>query len=112
MFQGGRLIAGQVDEPFQGHLHITLRGDHSTADWPLPEGPNQGSKVLGENTKNKICEVIHKVCLLDFFLSPCVTLFNPVAAPQGCLALWSFMDNLPTFTTPNWLPPLPQDPTP
>ncbi|XP_075907773.1 fibrocystin-L-like [Nelusetta ayraudi] len=45
--QGGRLIAGQVDEPFQGHLHITLRGDHSTADWPLPDGPNQGSKVLG-----------------------------------------------------------------
>lgn len=51
MFQGGRLIAGQVDEPFQGHLHITLRGDHSTADWPLPDGPNQGSKVLGENTQ-------------------------------------------------------------
>lgn len=51
VFQGGRLIAGQVDEPFKGNLHIMLRGEHSTPDWPLPEGPNQGSKVLGENTQ-------------------------------------------------------------
>ncbi|XP_030597029.1 PKHD1 like 1, tandem duplicate 1 [Archocentrus centrarchus] len=45
--QGGRLIAGWKDEPFRGQLHIQLRGNHSTAEWPLPNGPNQGSKVLG-----------------------------------------------------------------
>ncbi|XP_025757857.1 PKHD1 like 1, tandem duplicate 1 isoform X2 [Oreochromis niloticus] len=45
--QGGRLIAGWNDEPFRGQLHIKLRGNHRTPDWPLPNGPNQGSKVLG-----------------------------------------------------------------
>ncbi|KAM8840499.1 PKHD1 like 1, tandem duplicate 1 isoform 3-T3 [Spinachia spinachia] len=45
--QGGRLIAGWDDEPFKGQLHIKLRGNHRTRDWPLPNGPNQGSKVLG-----------------------------------------------------------------
>ncbi|XP_033493349.2 PKHD1 like 1, tandem duplicate 1 [Epinephelus lanceolatus] len=45
--QGGRLIAGWEDEPFRGQLYIRLRGDHRTPDWPLPNGPNQGSKVLG-----------------------------------------------------------------
>ncbi|XP_042362122.1 fibrocystin-L-like [Plectropomus leopardus] len=45
--QGGRLIAGWDDEPFRGELHIKLRGNHRTPDWPLPNGPNQGSKVLG-----------------------------------------------------------------
>uniref|UniRef100_A0A8D0AIF4 PKHD1 like 1 n=1 Tax=Sander lucioperca TaxID=283035 RepID=A0A8D0AIF4_SANLU len=45
--QGGRLIAGWADEPFRGQLHIKLRGNHRTPDWPLPNGPNQGSKVLG-----------------------------------------------------------------
>ncbi|XP_067888793.1 PKHD1 like 1, tandem duplicate 1 [Heterodontus francisci] len=45
--QGGRLIAGTQEKPFQGELQIVLRGDHSTPDWPLPNGPNQGSKVLG-----------------------------------------------------------------
>uniref|UniRef100_A0A8C2XFR8 PKHD1 like 1, tandem duplicate 2 n=1 Tax=Cyclopterus lumpus TaxID=8103 RepID=A0A8C2XFR8_CYCLU len=45
--QGGRLIAGWDDEPFRGQLLIKLRGNHRTPDWPLPEGPNQGSKVLG-----------------------------------------------------------------
>ncbi|XP_040908783.1 LOW QUALITY PROTEIN: PKHD1 like 1, tandem duplicate 1 [Toxotes jaculatrix] len=45
--QGGRLIAGWDDEPFRGELHIRLRGNHRTPDWPLPDGPNQGSKVLG-----------------------------------------------------------------
>ncbi|XP_019729703.1 PKHD1 like 1, tandem duplicate 1 [Hippocampus comes] len=44
--QGGRLLAGWKDEPFTGDLHIRLRGNHSTPDWPLPNGPNQGSKVL------------------------------------------------------------------
>lgn len=42
---------------------------------------------------------------------PCVAFSYSVVGPQVCLALWSFMDNLTTFTTPNWLPPPPQDPT-
>uniref|UniRef100_A0A3P8VH65 PKHD1 like 1, tandem duplicate 2 n=1 Tax=Cynoglossus semilaevis TaxID=244447 RepID=A0A3P8VH65_CYNSE len=45
--QGGRLFAGSDIQPFRGELHIKLRGEHSTPDWPLPNGPNQGSKVLG-----------------------------------------------------------------
>ncbi|XP_011607160.2 fibrocystin-L isoform X2 [Takifugu rubripes] len=45
--QGGRLFAGRDNEPFRGQLHIKLRGNHNTPDWPLPNGPNQGSKVLG-----------------------------------------------------------------
>ncbi|XP_036949440.1 PKHD1 like 1, tandem duplicate 1 isoform X2 [Acanthopagrus latus] len=45
--QGGRLFAGSEDKPFRGQLHIKLRGNHRTPDWPLPQGPNQGSKVLG-----------------------------------------------------------------
>ncbi|XP_069372727.1 PKHD1 like 1, tandem duplicate 1 [Paralichthys olivaceus] len=45
--QGGRLIAGWDDKPFRGELHFKLRGNHRTPDWPLPNGPNQGSKVLG-----------------------------------------------------------------
>ncbi|KAM3595703.1 uncharacterized protein V6R79_001361 [Siganus canaliculatus] len=45
--QGGRLVAGSDSEPFRGQLHIKLRGNHRTPDWPLPNGPNQGSKVLG-----------------------------------------------------------------
>ncbi|XP_040289774.1 fibrocystin-L-like [Bufo bufo] len=45
--QGGRLIGGTQDNPFQGELHIVLRGNHSTPELLLPNGPNQGSKVLG-----------------------------------------------------------------
>ncbi|XP_078395885.1 PKHD1 like 1, tandem duplicate 1 [Cetorhinus maximus] len=45
--QGGRLIAGTPEKPFRGELQIVLRGDHLTPDWPLQNGPNQGSKVLG-----------------------------------------------------------------
>ncbi|XP_016299954.1 fibrocystin-L-like [Sinocyclocheilus anshuiensis] len=45
--QGGRLIAGWPNEPFRGQLQIILRGSHSTPDWLLPSGLNQGSKVLG-----------------------------------------------------------------
>ncbi|KAM4688908.1 fibrocystin-L [Discoglossus pictus] len=45
--QGGRLIGGWEDDPFRGDLHIILRGNHSTPEMPLPDGPNQGSKVLG-----------------------------------------------------------------
>ncbi|OCT77100.1 fibrocystin-L [Xenopus laevis] len=45
--QGGRLTAGKENDPFQGELHIILKGNHSTPEMPLPDGPNQGSKVLG-----------------------------------------------------------------
>ncbi|XP_062385127.1 fibrocystin-L-like [Sardina pilchardus] len=45
--QGGRLMAGSEDKPFSGELDIVLRGDHYTPNWLLPNGPNQGSKVLG-----------------------------------------------------------------
>ncbi|KAM4026998.1 fibrocystin-L isoform 2-T2 [Anomaloglossus baeobatrachus] len=45
--QGGKLTGGTKDNPFQGELHIILRGNHSTPELPLPDGPNQGSKVLG-----------------------------------------------------------------
>ncbi|XP_026156055.1 fibrocystin-L-like [Mastacembelus armatus] len=45
--QGGRLTAGSADRPFRGQLSINLRGTHNTPEWPLPIGPNQGSKVLG-----------------------------------------------------------------
>ncbi|KAF3822699.1 hypothetical protein GH733_008073, partial [Mirounga leonina] len=45
--QGGRLIGGWEDYPFKGELQIVLRGNHSTPEWALSEGPNQGSKVLG-----------------------------------------------------------------
>uniref|UniRef100_A0AAQ5X4Y6 Polycystic kidney and hepatic disease 1 (autosomal recessive)-like 1 n=1 Tax=Amphiprion ocellaris TaxID=80972 RepID=A0AAQ5X4Y6_AMPOC len=45
--QGGQLIAGSDSEPYRGELEIRLRGNHKTPDWPLPNGPNQGSKVLG-----------------------------------------------------------------
>lgn len=48
LFQGGRMIAGWDDEPFRGQLVIRLRGNHRTPAWLLPNGPNQGSKVLGE----------------------------------------------------------------
>ncbi|KAM5281038.1 fibrocystin-L [Ctenodactylus gundi] len=45
--QGGRLIGGWEDNPFKGELQIVLRGNHSTPEWALPGGPNQGAKVLG-----------------------------------------------------------------
>uniref|UniRef100_A0A7N4NVE6 Fibrocystin-L n=1 Tax=Sarcophilus harrisii TaxID=9305 RepID=A0A7N4NVE6_SARHA len=45
--QGGRLIGGWEGNPFKGELQIILRGSHSTPEWSLPNGPNQGSKVLG-----------------------------------------------------------------
>ncbi|XP_057684607.1 fibrocystin-L-like [Corythoichthys intestinalis] len=45
--QGGRLLAGWEDEPYTGELHVILRGHHNTPDWPLTNGLNLGSKVLG-----------------------------------------------------------------
>ncbi|XP_053349466.1 PKHD1 like 1, tandem duplicate 1 [Clarias gariepinus] len=44
---GGHLIAGWPDQPFSGQLQIILRGNQHTPEWPLPDGQNQGSKVLG-----------------------------------------------------------------
>uniref|UniRef100_A0A8C5R062 PKHD1 like 1 n=1 Tax=Leptobrachium leishanense TaxID=445787 RepID=A0A8C5R062_9ANUR len=45
--QGGHLIGGQENDPFLGELLIILRGNRSTPDFPLPNGPNQGSKAIG-----------------------------------------------------------------
>ncbi|XP_056378584.1 fibrocystin-L-like [Hyla sarda] len=45
--QGGRLIGGTEADPFQGELQIVLRGNHSTPEFVLPNGPIPGSKVLG-----------------------------------------------------------------
>ncbi|XP_078542271.1 fibrocystin-L [Lissotriton helveticus] len=45
--QGGRLIGGWENDPFQGELHIILKGNHSTPESVLPDGPIEGSKVLG-----------------------------------------------------------------
>ncbi|XP_069076732.1 fibrocystin-L-like isoform X2 [Pleurodeles waltl] len=45
--QGGRLIGGWENDPFQGELHIVLKGNHSTPESLLPDGPVEGSKVLG-----------------------------------------------------------------
>lgn len=36
-----------------GQLYIKLRGNHRTPDWPLPNGPNQGSKVLGKRRQRQ-----------------------------------------------------------
>ncbi|XP_066278772.1 fibrocystin-L-like [Branchiostoma lanceolatum] len=47
LVQGGRLIIGWEDNPFQGMLQIILKGNHFTPDIPLPNGPNMGSKALG-----------------------------------------------------------------
>ncbi|KAK7898488.1 hypothetical protein WMY93_019341 [Mugilogobius chulae] len=47
LIEGGRLIAGSPESPFEGELHIVLKGNHRTTDWPLPNGPNLGSKALG-----------------------------------------------------------------
>uniref|UniRef100_A0A8C4T925 PKHD1 like 1 n=1 Tax=Erpetoichthys calabaricus TaxID=27687 RepID=A0A8C4T925_ERPCA len=44
--QGGTLLVGQPDEPFQGELQIIFRGNMLTPDWLLPEGFYLGAKVL------------------------------------------------------------------
>uniref|UniRef100_A0A8C5QTU9 Fibrocystin-L n=1 Tax=Leptobrachium leishanense TaxID=445787 RepID=A0A8C5QTU9_9ANUR len=43
----GHLIAGEENDPFKGILHIILRGNHLTPEFPCPDGPNLGSKVIG-----------------------------------------------------------------
>ncbi|XP_061189118.1 fibrocystin-L-like [Saccostrea echinata] len=46
--KGGRLIIGcQESAPFEGKASIVLRGDSNTAPYPVTEGPNVGSKVIG-----------------------------------------------------------------
>ncbi|XP_035687262.1 fibrocystin-L-like [Branchiostoma floridae] len=47
LVQGGRLIIGWEDNPFQGTVRMLLRGNHLTPDMPLPNGPNLGAKALG-----------------------------------------------------------------
>ncbi|XP_076865903.1 fibrocystin-L-like isoform X2 [Brachyhypopomus gauderio] len=59
--QGGHLFAGKPDQPFSGELHIILRGDYHTPEWPLPSGPNQGSKVLGVFGKLELYGIPHNV---------------------------------------------------
>ena len=53
LIQGGRLIIGwSEEEPFIHNVHITLQGNHETADIPLPLGPNLGSKAIGKSCKD------------------------------------------------------------
>ncbi|XP_044514196.1 fibrocystin-L [Gracilinanus agilis] len=70
--QGGRLIGGWEDNPFKGELQIILRGSHSTPEWPLPNGPNQGSKVLGifgELDLHGITRTVYKMKLSETALA-------------------------------------------
>ncbi|KAF5901267.1 fibrocystin-L isoform X1, partial [Clarias magur] len=58
---GGRLIAGWPDQPFSGQLQIILRGNQHTPEWPLPDGQNQGSKVLGVFGSLELYGMPHRV---------------------------------------------------
>ncbi|KAK3532561.1 hypothetical protein QTP86_024146, partial [Hemibagrus guttatus] len=58
---GGRLIAGWPDKPFSGQLQIILTGNQHTPEWPLPDGQNQGSKVLGVFGALDLYGMPHKV---------------------------------------------------
>lgn len=58
VLQGGRLIAGWPDNPFKGELRIVLKGNHFTPEWPLPNGLNQGAKVIGMDTLEMSASVI------------------------------------------------------
>ncbi|KAG7317211.1 hypothetical protein KOW79_019509 [Hemibagrus wyckioides] len=58
---GGRLIAGWPDQPFSRQLQIILMGNQHTPEWPLPEGQNQGSKVLGVFGALDLYGMPHKV---------------------------------------------------
>ena len=49
VINNGRMIVGWPDNPLRGETHIILRGDHYTEDMPLPDGPNLGSKAIGDN---------------------------------------------------------------
>ena len=42
-----QLVAGTAEEPYQNNLELILRGNHTTPDQPLPNGPNLGAKALG-----------------------------------------------------------------
>jgi hypothetical protein len=45
---GGRLIIGcEESSPYEGEASIILRGDAKTAPYPVTQGPNVGSKVIG-----------------------------------------------------------------
>uniref|UniRef100_A0A8C4N325 Polycystic kidney and hepatic disease 1 (autosomal recessive)-like 1 n=1 Tax=Eptatretus burgeri TaxID=7764 RepID=A0A8C4N325_EPTBU len=45
--QGGRLVVGYENDPFDGEAIIFLEGNHHTQDWLLPGGGNLGSKAIG-----------------------------------------------------------------
>lgn len=46
---GGRLIIGcEESAPYEGKASIVLRGTASTTPYPVTEGPNVGSKVIGK----------------------------------------------------------------
>ena len=42
-----QLVAGTAEEPYQNNFELILRGNHTTPDQPLPNGPNLGAKALG-----------------------------------------------------------------
>ena len=44
----GRLIAGWEDKPMIGSVFFILNGDWDTPDMPIQDGPNVGSKAIGE----------------------------------------------------------------
>ena len=45
---GGNLIIGWEDTPMKGSVLISLNGNHDTPDIPIQDGPNVGSKALGQ----------------------------------------------------------------
>ena len=105
--QGGRLIAGWPDEPFRGQLQIILRGSHSTPDWLLPSGPNQGSKVLGKSTWIKIKKshywlYMHQRRSSQSFANLSVDLSGNIVF-QVCLDLLTFMVCHTMCITLSWL---------
>lgn len=60
------MIAGWPDQPFSGQLQIILSGNQYTPEWPLPDGQNQGSKVLGK----EVIKYAHRYCVYMSYLHP------------------------------------------
>lgn len=66
---GGRLIIGcEESAPYEGKASIVLRGDSNTAPYPVTEGPNVGSKVIGENTTSSSSQLhlYHTKCVFIY----------------------------------------------
>ena len=57
----GALIVGWLDKPMLNSVLISLRGNHSTKDLPLPEGPNLGAKALGVFGRLQLFGKQHKI---------------------------------------------------